>query len=81
MPIWFLVMINLLVDLTLVVALVTGRLSNRPWPGLGPKWVDRRENPYFYWFFMAVLTVICVIMAMRLAEAALPGFKAPAFLG
>lgn len=80
MPVWLLVLFNLFFDASLIWALVKGRIGYSPFPFRGPRWVDRRENPYFFWFFTAVLTLICILAALRLAEAALPGFKPPAFL-
>lgn len=80
MPVWVLVVINLLAWYALAQALVTGRI-----PGtvilFKVTYAGRRDNPVFYWLFTGMLTVICVFCGLRLAEALVPGFHAPGFLG
>jgi hypothetical protein len=75
-----LVLLNLIFDLWLVVVLATGRMPYSGWPLRGPKSIDRRENPYFYWFFTALLLAICFYLTGRLAQETIPGFLMPAFL-
>ncbi len=75
---WITILSNVVVDLFLVLALATGRIV--PW-GKGPRRVARRENPYFYWFFIALIAFMSVSAALTLAEQTIPGFHAPAFLG
>jgi hypothetical protein len=77
MPVWLLSLPVLYFWFSFIQALVTGRV---PAAVLLFKitYADRRENPYFYWFFTGMLGVICLIATGWLAEAAVPGLKMPA---
>lgn len=78
MPNWITILSNLVMDMLLASTLMTGRIV--PW-GRGPSRVARRENPYFYWFFTAILAFVCVHFGLILAEQTFPGFHPPALLG
>ena len=77
---WITILGNVFFDSALVCALVTGRMPYKPWFWERRRWIDRRENPYFYWFFTALLAFACGYGALTLAEQTIPGFHAPAFL-
>jgi hypothetical protein len=79
MSIWFVVLPGVFFYLGLIVALLTGRV---PVVVMFTKlhYATRRENPYFYWFFTALLLAICLYLTGRLAEETIPGFVMPAFL-
>ncbi|MDQ0466132.1 hypothetical protein QO010_003925 [Caulobacter ginsengisoli] len=77
MPVWLLVLVNLIFDIHLIVALVTGRVPAARML-FSVKYADRRDNPAVYWFFTGLLFLICLFGGSMLAEATIPGFAVPA---